>query len=444
MTALIDHLADTLTVARQRYLTPGAVLGSAMATPPLCRSTRPAQRPSPESTPTLSFSSVPRGRTPAPPAAPPAVADRQHHPRQQGHHQPLQPPTTIRPDPVAHHHDRARPTIGGHDSRHHNVPTALWGRTGLSGSNLQTTPRYCSAKSPPQPSSSPGRNATTGGHPRQLHARRRLSAAAPRPSCRTWPNRARAHDLSCSHSSSATASSAYGSPIDYQRRRRLSATATLIDPASWDRISAPGRHQHRRATENCVGTTVDLETITGGALGTPRATCDPSNLRSSIATTASPIAMTPLVAELLDAHARHLLDAVAATTSRPPGLRLPSGRHHRTAGRDPAASTQSTSEHCYAKDWPQAIRPTPRRQPRPRATSHTTTPAPSQAAIDRRQPARRKPVPRTAHPATTSGARCRPTTHPAVHPTEAHVSEHALRSALQRDASRSHHRPASR
>ena len=115
---------------------------------------------------------------------------------------------------------------------------------------------------------------------------------------------------------------AYGAPIDYRRRRQLAATATLIDPASWDRICAQagvvtGGPRKLRWARLWI-----WETITAGPLEQA-----PDGVRPSEATHLEsyhhfPLAIGLRGAELLDAHTRRLLDSLGCgdepTTWSPP------------------------------------------------------------------------------------------------------------------------------
>ena len=228
---------------------------------------------------------------------------------------------------------------------------------------------------------------------------------------------------------------AYGSPIDYQRRRRLSATATLIDPASWDRVSAQagintGGQRKLRWARLWI-----WETITGGALGHAHRDLRPIKPEELNSYHRFPIAMTPLVAELLDAHARHLLDAVGChdepTTWSPPASGSTSPG---LPGRDPAGINP---EHVGAL-LRQRLAPSDVAQRLGVSLDHVRLlirrhPPQSQAAIDRAPAGEAKPVPRTAHPGTTEELVVDERRTLRSIRTEAHVSEHALQSALQHD-----------
>lgn len=104
MAALMEHLADVVTVARQRHLTPGSTTSQGLcdtatlaeAVDRASHTLRPGQVPR----------ACPRPYAGAPPAAAPIVANRQRLPRRTGSHQPRQPSPSHGPDPVADHDDR--------------------------------------------------------------------------------------------------------------------------------------------------------------------------------------------------------------------------------------------------------------------------------------------------------------------------------------------------
>ncbi|MDQ6614736.1 MAG: LysR family transcriptional regulator [Actinomycetota bacterium] len=103
---------------------------------------------------------------------------------------------------------------------------------------------------------------------------------------------------------------AYGAPIDYQRRRQLAATATLIDAAQWDRICAQAGAKTGGARKLRWARLWIWETITAGPLEQ-----SPDNIRPTEAVDVPnyhlfPLTMPPQLAELLDAHARRLLDTL--------------------------------------------------------------------------------------------------------------------------------------
>jgi AraC-like DNA-binding protein len=434
MAALIDHLADTLTVARQRDLTPGAVLGSAMGnTAALAAALDRAQRAvtgvDPHALLELVLADVhqrPRPlprlwRTASTTLASKVITSRDSH---------LRPFDRIRWRSTT---TGARPTIGGDDSRHHNVPTALWADWVVRLQPPDNTPVLFS----------------------QVAAAALLLPGATRPLAAILANFTPDGGLSASTSTvlqnlAATEHGptifraltqlsdgllAYGSPIDYQRRRRLSATATLIDPASWDRISAQagintGGQRKLRWARLWI-----WETITGGALGHAPRDLRPIKPEELNSYHRFPIAMTPLVAELLDAHARHLLDAVGChdepTTWSPPAewvdiTALP--------GRDPAGINP---EHVGAL-LRQRLAPSDVAQRLGVSLDHVRLlirrhPPHLRLRSTGRQPARRNPF-----PAQLTRERLQELvvderrTLRSIR-TEAHVSEHALRSALQRD-----------
>ncbi len=146
---------------------------------------------------------------------------------------------------------------------------------------------------------------------------------------------------------------AHGSPIDYQRRRRLAATATLIDAAGWDRICAQaGVRTGGPRKLRCARLWI-WETVTGGLLEHAPDGVRPCDSQQLGNYHHFPLVMPPLAAELLDAHARQLLDAAGCgdepTSWSPPvewvtvdGL----------PGRDPASITAGQVDALLRKRLP--------------------------------------------------------------------------------------------
>ncbi|HEV2809706.1 MAG TPA: TniQ family protein, partial [Acidimicrobiales bacterium] len=102
---------------------------------------------------------------------------------------------------------------------------------------------------------------------------------------------------------------AHGSPIDYQRRRQLAATATLMDAADWDRICAQAGMATGGARKLRCARLWTWETVTAGLLEQAPDSIRPSEPEHIATYHRFPLVMSPLAAELLDAHARRLLDA---------------------------------------------------------------------------------------------------------------------------------------
>ena len=102
---------------------------------------------------------------------------------------------------------------------------------------------------------------------------------------------------------------AHGSPIDYQRRRHLAATAALMDAADWDRICAQAGMATGGARKLRCARLWIWETVTAGLLEHAPDGVRPSEPEHIASYHRFPLAMSPLAAELLGAHARRLLDA---------------------------------------------------------------------------------------------------------------------------------------
>jgi hypothetical protein len=102
----------------------------------------------------------------------------------------------------------------------------------------------------------------------------------------------------------------YGAPIDYQRRRQLAASANLIDAAEWDRLCAQAGVQTGGPRKLRWAQLWIWETITASPLDHA-----PDDIRPHEAVDVNsyhqfPFTMTPQLTELLDGHARQLLDSL--------------------------------------------------------------------------------------------------------------------------------------
>jgi len=142
----------------------------------------------------------------------------------------------------------------------------------------------------------------------------------------------------------------HGSPIDYQRRRELAATTMLMDTPSWDRICAQaGMVTGGPRKLRCARLWI-WETLTGGLIEHAPEGVRPSEAQHLASYHHFPLAMPPLAAELLGAHARRLLDSTGCqdepTSWSPPAdwvtlTGLP--------GRDPASITAEQVEALLHK-----------------------------------------------------------------------------------------------
>jgi len=346
MAALMEDLADVLTVAGQRGLTPGSTTSQG-----LCDTTTLAEavdranetlkgadqnrfrelaladmrgRPQP----------LPRSwRTASTSLAGRVLATRDSH---------LRPTDRLRWRTTA---TGARPTITGDDSRLGCVPTALW-------------PDWVVRLQPPG-----DHNPTTFS---RVAAAALLLPGATRSFAAVlsnWTSDASLSRTSATVLGKLAASEhgdtvlgaltqlsdgllAHGSPIDYQRRRHLAATAALMDAADWDRICARAGMATGGARKLRCARLWIWETVTAGLLEHAPDGVRPSQPEHIGSYHRFPLVMPPLAAELLDAHARRLLDATGCadepTSWSPPtewvtvaGL----------AGRDPACIT---AEHVEA------------------------------------------------------------------------------------------------
>lgn len=309
MAALVEDLADVLTVAHQRDLTPGSTTSQA-----LCDTATLAQAVD-RANETLRGADQDRFRALA-------LADMAGRP------QPLprswrNASTTLagrvlttrdshlRPTDRLRWRTRttgARPTIGGDDSRLDCVPTALW-------------PDWVVRLQPPG-----DHNPITFS---KVAAAALLLPGATRSFAAVLSNWT--FDASLSRASATVLGKlaatehgdtvlgaltqltdgllAHGSPIDYQRRRRLAATATLIDPASWDRICAQAGVRTGGGRKLRCARLWIWETVTGGLLEHAPDGVRPCDSQQLGYYHHFPLVMPPLAAELLDAHARQLLDA---------------------------------------------------------------------------------------------------------------------------------------
>ncbi len=146
---------------------------------------------------------------------------------------------------------------------------------------------------------------------------------------------------------------AHGSPIDYQRRRRIAATATLIDPASWDRICAQaGVRTGGPRKLRCARLWI-WETMTGGLLEHAPDGVRPNGPQQLGNYHHFRLAMPRLAAELLDAHARRLLDATGCGNE--PTSWSPPVEWVTTAGLpglDPASITAGQADALLRKRLP--------------------------------------------------------------------------------------------
>ncbi|HEX9316087.1 MAG TPA: TniQ family protein, partial [Actinomycetota bacterium] len=101
---------------------------------------------------------------------------------------------------------------------------------------------------------------------------------------------------------------AHGSPIDYERRRRIGRCTDLLDEATWDRICAAagtptGGHRKLKAARQWV-----WETLTGGLVQNAPGILRPEERGGVSGFHDFALYLPQLAAGLLDAHARRVLD----------------------------------------------------------------------------------------------------------------------------------------
>ncbi len=307
MAALMEDLADVLTVAGQRDLTPGSTTGQglcATATLAVDRATETLRSANQDRLRDLALADMrgrpqplPRSwRTASTTLAGRVLATRDSH---------LRPTDRLRWRTTT---TGARPTITGDDSRLGCVPTALWPewvvRLQLPGDYNPITFSKVAAASLLLPG-----------------AKRSFAAVLSNWTSDATLSRASATVLgklvATEHGDTILRALtqlsdgllAHGSPIDYQRRRQLAATATLMDAADWDRICAQAGMATGGARKLRCARLWTWETVTAGLLEHAPDSIRPSEPEHIATYHRFPLVMSPLAAELLDAHARRLLNA---------------------------------------------------------------------------------------------------------------------------------------
>lgn len=309
MAVLIEDLADVLTVAGQRDLIPGSVTGQGLSETAILAvaidradgtltaagkdrfgelavaDMRGRPQPLPRSWRTASAATAGR-----------VLTSRDRH---------LKPMDRIRWRTTT---EGMRPTIAGDDSRLGCVPTALWldwvVRLQPCRDDNPVAFSRVTAAALLLPGATRSFDAVlanwtpdTALSPRTAIAMRKLAATE------------HGHAIFRALTQLSDGLLAHGSPIDYQRRRRLAATATLMDAASWDRICAQAGMATGGARKLRCARLWIWETLTAGLLGHAPDGVRPSEPEHLASYHRFPLVMPPHAAELLDAHARHLLDS---------------------------------------------------------------------------------------------------------------------------------------